>query len=81
MTVGQGMRFRMPDKTFACSRIRENSEVFLNSHECSYGFVRGSYSDMMLGLHQNAGKIEDPGFEFCDLSFAERTMTMWCTEG
>ena len=32
----------IPDKTFACSRIRENSKMFLNSLECTFGFDFGT---------------------------------------
>lgn len=34
--------FGMPDKIFACSRIRENSKMFLNSLECTSGFDFGT---------------------------------------
>ena len=33
---------RTLNKTYARSRIRENSERFLSSHELSYGFVKAS---------------------------------------
>ncbi len=34
--------FGMPDKTFAGSRIRENSKMFLNSLKCTSGFDFGT---------------------------------------
>jgi hypothetical protein len=33
---------QVPDKTFARSRMRENSDGLLNSHESGCGFERGS---------------------------------------
>ena len=45
---------RTPDKTCPCSRIRENSERFLNSHEFSFGFVTGSkIHDWAFNLYSN----------------------------
>ena len=45
-------RLRTPNKTYSSSRIRENSEVFLSSHELSYGFV--SRSDSSSRIRENS---------------------------
>jgi hypothetical protein len=64
-------RLRTPNKTYSSSRIRENSEAFLSSHELSYGFVSRSYSSSRIRENSEAFlSSHEPSYGFVSRSYS-----------